>query len=245
MSRPPPLALVGSGEYLDGMSEIDQMIIERTGKARPVVALVPTAAGREDPLYWTDLGSAHFAALGAEPVAVLAVDRPSCEDPRWADEVARADIIYFSGGKPGYLIDCIRGTALWRAVVARHAAGAVLVGSSAGAMLFGERAYTPDDFDERGVPRTIGMTDAMAIVPYVVMPHFDLLLRTDELGRSLRAIFLERVAPEMRILGIDEDTALLRLNGAWCVRGRGSVRFLRGSVPERDFPTGASVADVF
>lgn len=235
----PPLALIGSGEYLPTMADIDRMLLARTGKSRPRVALIPTAAGREDPRRWTDLGSAHFASLGAEPVAVMAVDRASCDDPRWAQAVEEADLVYFSGGKPGYLADCMRGSALWAAAARRHAAGAVLAGSSAGAMLFGERTFAPDDFDEHGVPRAMGIVSGVALLRgWMVIAHFDLVTRDDELGRSLRPRFLAQVPPDARIVGVDEDTALLRLDGAWCVAGKGSVHLLRGPEIERTFPTG-------
>lgn len=107
-------------------------------------------------------------------------------------------------------------------------------------MLFGERTFTPDDFDDRGVPRTIAIVDAMALLRgWMVMPHFDLLLRDDELGRALRTLFLDFAPRQSRILGIEEDTALLRLDGTWCVAGKGSVHLLRGSEIERSFPAGA------
>ncbi len=238
----PPLALVGSGEYRPGMAEVDRRLLERTGKSRPVVALVPTAAGRENPKQWTEMGAAHFAALGADPIAIMAVDRASCDEGRWAAEVARADLIYFSGGKPGYLADCVRGTALWRAVAARHADGAVLAGSSAGAMLFGEHTFTPDDFDEQGAPRSIGIADATGLLPgWMVMPHFDMLTGDNDLARRLRPLFLSLVPPRARLLGIDEDTALLRLDGSWCVAGKSGVHFLRGAEIERSYATGAMV----
>lgn len=229
------------------MAEVDRRLLERTGKRRPRVALLPTAAGHEDPRQWTDIGAAHFAALGAEPVAVMAIDRASCDDLRWAEEVERSDLIYFSGGKPGYLVECLRNSAVWHAALARHEAGAVLAGSSAGAMMLGARTFTPDDFDERGVPRRMGITEAFALLTgYMVIPHFDLLTRMDnQAARDINAIFMKLIPEDARVLGIDEDTALLRLDGNWCVAGKGSAHLLRGTRIESSFPSGAVVPEFF
>ena len=95
------------------------MLLEATGKERPRVALVPTAAGLEEPRLWTDMGCEHFARLGAEPVAVFAVDRASCDEARWADVVLQSDLVYFSGGQPHHLIASIKGSRLWAAVAKR------------------------------------------------------------------------------------------------------------------------------
>jgi cyanophycinase-like exopeptidase len=51
----------------------------------------------------------------------------------------------------------------------------------------------------------------------IVAPHFDIL--PDRLLRAWSGL----MPPGHRLLGIDEDTALLRRDGGWDVRGRGRV----------------------
>src|SRR4030067_659286 len=57
---------------------------------------------------WAARGEAHFRALGAQPVAVVALDRQGCHAPEYVEAVRRADLVYFSGGKPGYLLHTLR-----------------------------------------------------------------------------------------------------------------------------------------
>jgi cyanophycinase len=133
-----PLLLAGSGEFTTAMRDVDRALLDRLGR-RPRVAIVPTAAGQEDtPPVWARLGCEHFAALGAEPVAIMVLDRAGAHDTKWIEAIARAHWIYFSGGDPGYLVETLRGTPFWQAVLTRHRAGAILAGSSAGAMMLGD-----------------------------------------------------------------------------------------------------------
>ena len=109
------------------------------------MVILPTASapdGKGVPERWGRRGVDHFRALGAEPAAVLALTRADCERPDFAAAVHSANLIYFSGGKPDYLYQTLRGTALWQAVLDVLASGGVLAGCSAGAMIVG--SFMPD-----------------------------------------------------------------------------------------------------
>ncbi len=236
MNGAPPLALIGSGEYLPTMAAIDRMLLDATGKERPRVAIVPTAAGLEDPRQWTDLGCQHFLGLGADPVPVHAVDRASCDDPRWADAILECDLVYFSGGQPHHLIASIQGSRLWAAVARRHAEGAVLAGSSAGAMFLAEKSLGfPDGFTDN-VPRRVELYDGVGLLRgLLVVPHYD-IIPPEVIGQ-----FRHLVPAGLLVLGIDEDTALLRLDGHWSVAGKGSVWLLRDGHVENAFASGTDL----
>src|SRR5512142_2203243 len=82
-SGPGPLALVGSGEYLEVMADVEGALIN--GRPRRYVQ-IPTAAAPEGPRrlrYWLDLGAAQAERLGVEPVPVVVRDR---------DEAGSADL---------------------------------------------------------------------------------------------------------------------------------------------------------
>lgn len=214
------LVLCGSGEFTPAMEAIDREVLDGIGARVPVVAIVPTAAGQEDtPPAWMAMGSEHFRRLGAEPIGVPVLARADAEDPHWIDAVSRADWIYFSGGHPSYLVDTLRGTPFWAAVLARLRGGAVVAGSSAGAMMLGGRAFDPQGRDENGLPLRMGLRDALGLLPGVIVaPHFDVV--PEQRWRQWASL---RPAGE-RVLGIDEDTALLEQHDGWSVRGRGRVR---------------------
>ena len=60
MPGPGPIALVGSGEFLPVMAEVDAGLLASSGRSRPRVAILPTAS-------WPD-GETVFrrwAAMGA------------------------------------------------------------------------------------------------------------------------------------------------------------------------------------
>ena len=221
-----PLVLLGSGEFTPAMDEVDAAILASIPETRPTVAIVPTASGLEEtPRSWTDMGIAHFAGLGANGEAVMVVRRSDAEDPRWSEVVGRADWIFFSGGRPQHAIDVLAGTPFWRAVLARVRAGAVLAGSSAGAMMLGEQSYTPDDFDENGVPHSVGVRPGLGVLPgHFVIPHFDLLARFPPQQVDQ---WTARWPAGLRCLAVDEDTAIVEGPGGWTVRGRGRAITMR------------------
>jgi cyanophycinase len=134
------IALVGSGEFTHAMDEVDRDLLVAIGRNRPRVAIVPAASwpdGEAVFLRWARMGEDHFAALGATPVPVLIRDRASADDPQAVAELDRADLIYMSGGKPGYLLAMLRDSAAGKALRDAHTRGAVIAGCSAGAMVLG------------------------------------------------------------------------------------------------------------
>ena len=230
------LVLCGSGEFTPAMVDVDRAILNDIPSRRARVAIVPTAAGTEDtPKSWVEMGAAHFARLGADAVGVMVLDRASAEDSRNSEAIADADWIYFSGGKPGYVVETLSGTPFWSAVLARYHAGAVLAGSSAGAMMLGSRTFHfPDGIDETGMPRRVAVRDALGLLPGIfVAPHFDAV--PGEMWRRWAEIW----PAGHRMLGIDEDTAIVEGGDGWSVVGRGRAVVFR-SLDDRDVhPTGA------
>ena len=152
MPGPGPIALVGSGEFLPAMAEIDAALLAASGRSRPRVAILPTASwpdGEEVFRRWADMGAAHFTALGAEVEPVLVRDRFDADDDAPAQAIGEADLVYLSGGKPGHLTESLLGTRVGDAIVAAHERGAALAGCSAGAMILAGRHF---DFRIRRMP---------------------------------------------------------------------------------------------
>lgn len=218
------LVLCGSGEFTPAMADVDRAIVADIGARRARVAVVPTAAGQEDtPRAWIEKGTTHFERLGADVIPVMVLDRRHAEDPRHAESIAAADWIYFSGGKPGYVVETLTGTPFWSAVVARHLAGAVLAGASAGAMMLGSRTFHfPDGIADTGLPRRVAVRDALGLLPgMLVAPHFDAV--PTEFWRTWAHLWQDG----HRLLGIDEDTAIVERDDGWVVVGRGRAIVFR------------------
>jgi cyanophycinase len=209
-----PLALVGSGEYLPVMAEVEGLLI--AGRP-PRYVQIPTAAapeGEDTLARWVDLGKAQAERLEVEAIPVVARNRAEADDPELAALVEGAGLVYLSGGNPSYLAATLRGTRLWEAVVAAWEGGAALAGCSAGAMAMTGWAPYVREVDRHPEP-------GLGILPdWWVMPHFDRMPQwePDMLDR------VEAMAPEgVTLLGIDEDTALVQLEDTWVVHGRQKV----------------------
>lgn len=218
------LALVGSGEFLEPMRPMDQMLLQRAGGAR--VVILPTASAPDGggvPQRWIEMGVAHFRALGARAEGVPALTRMDCLRPEFVEAVGQSDLVYFSGGKPDYLYRTLRGTALWQAVLDVLAAGGVLAGCSAGAMIFG--SYMPD---VNAFPPLVRWGPAFGLVPgTVVIPHFD------EIPGALVSL-AARLSPKgSTLIGVEGNTALVGCGGGWQVVGLGGVLVQQGRVRRR------------
>ena len=223
--QPGPLALVGSGEYLPQMDAIDRALLDGLGNGPKRVALLPTASGLEDgmPVRWNRMGMAHFEGLGAQATPVALVEPADAQDAQVLAALEGADMYYFSGGNPEYVIETIRGTPAWDAILRGWQAGAVLAGCSAGAMMLGGYTLSVRSVVRGQAPRWV---PALGIVPeLVIMPHFDRV--ADFAGEEMFRAILASAPAGLTLIGVDEDTALLR-EGApgawrWHVQGRQSV----------------------
>lgn len=224
---PGPLALVGSGEYLVAMLEVERALL--AGRP-PVYVQVPTAAAPEGEASlqsWVALGRAQAARLGVEARPVVARDRAEADDPALAALVEGAGLVYLSGGSPPFLADALRGTALWAAVEGAWRGGAALAGCSAGAIAL--TSWVPDLRHPLDPPR-----HGLGLAPRLrVIPHFDRFLGwvPDLVDR-----FLLRAPDGVAVVGVDEDTALVWDDGAWTARGRQAVWLVthEGREPFRD-----------
>ncbi len=224
---PGPLALVGSGEYLPVMQQIEAGLLD--GRPPRFVQLATAAApeGQRSLARWHTLGARAAERLGVEQVVIPVVDRISADDEALAATVAGAGLIYLSGGNPVFLTETLRGTRVWAAIVAAWRAGAALAGCSAGAMAMS--AHVPDLRHPLG-----GGLDGLGLVPRVtVVPHFD------RFAGRLPAGWVTRFAGDGRlVIGIDEDTALVGGPGQWQVAGRQSV-WLLGPDGKQEFASGS------
>jgi cyanophycinase-like exopeptidase len=221
ISLPGTVALIGAGEYLPPIATVDKVLLERVGDTSRVVVL-PTAAAPDGPGVperWAQMGVEHFSQLGAIVEPVMLLRRADADNSKIVAQIAAANFVYLSGGKPRYLLETLQGTAAWDAIVNVLAAGGVVAGCSAGAMVLGSEIF---DFPQ--VWRTI---PALSLVPGIaVIPHFD----------EIPALMMNSMSPSKRrvtVVGIDGSTALVRSNAHWMVLGRGGVTVFTGKQKRR------------
>lgn len=215
MTRPGPLALVGGGEWRDGC-RFDVELLEASGGKE--VLVVPTAAAYEHPQRSVESATSWFEGLGAKVRPLMVLRRPDAEDPANAAAVGEARFIYLGGGSPLHLRSVLKDSAVWAALVGAWRDGAVVAGSSAGAMVL-----TDPMVDPRGGAYTVGLG---LVSQLAVIPHAD----TWSAEKAHRTITL---APKgIPVVAVDEQTAIIRhLSGekGWVAGGPGSVKvFLDG-----------------
>ena len=213
-----PLALVGSGEYLPVMHEVEAALI--AGRPPRFVQLATAAApeGQGSMARWHVLGLAAALRIGVEQVVVPVLDRVSADDEGLASLVEGAGLVYLSGGNPGFLAETLQGSRVWAAIEAAWRAGAALAGCSAGAMAMGGRV-APIRTPWREAPPGLG------VVPGVeVLPHFD---RFAARLPDRLVDWLASAPDDVTVVGIDEDTAVVWDGAAWAVRGRQSAWLLQ------------------
>lgn len=213
------IALVGSGEYLPVMEDVDRYLLDSlniTGR-QPRVVCLPTAAGKEGEQSinrWSTMGFQHFNKLGADVHALPIVDRASADDVQYESILENADLIYFSGGDPGYLYSTMKDTCAWYAANRAWSRGAVYAGCSAGAMILANRMPS---FRLAGTQHGFGIVPAEFIVP-----HFDAI---PAIWKPVVFALQKQLKNEQRMIGVDEDTALVgSLNGEWRVMGKSQVQ---------------------
>ena len=216
------LALVGSGEYLPEMLELEKLLFDdgvQRGK-QPRFIQIPTAAGLESKerlRFWEDLGKRQADRLGAESVFLPVFNRHDAEDSFFAEQLDDAALIYLSGGNPSHLAFSLRGTPLGRTLFEAWQSGSSVAGCSAGAMALCSKVV--------GLRLMNEGTEGLGFVPHMqVLPHFDRYFR----WVPERAITkLVKDTEDATLVGIDELTALVsRGDGLWQVHGRACVHIL-------------------
>jgi cyanophycinase len=200
------------------MNDVDCYLLEslNLNGRKPRVACLPTAAGKEGDSSvnrWLNMGVQHFGELGADVEPVRIIDRNSANDPCWEPTLENADLIYFSGGDPGYLYETMKGSLAWSAAQRAWAGGAIYAGCSAGAMILGKRMPSF---------RLAGTQEGFGIVPATfIIPHFDAI---PGIWKPIVFGLQKQLKKGERMIGVDEDTALIgKLDGEWLVKGESKV----------------------
>lgn len=192
------IALVGSGEYLPVMHNVEAWLLENGPPKFVQLATAAAPEGDHSISYWRNLGADAAHRLEVEQVFVDVRNPADADDPALVELVKGAGLIYFSGGNPSFLARTLTGSAMLAAIVEEWRNGASLGGCSAGAMAIG--GYIPNIRHPRA-----GGTDGFGIVPEVrVLPHFD---RFSSWIPNFAAHLL--TTPGNHVVGIDEETALI------------------------------------
>ena len=205
------IALVGGDEFRPGCEPMDRALLEATGADCPRVVILPTAAAHENPGKAAANGVSYFSGLGCDASALMVVDSAGADDEALVGRVDGADLVYLTGGSPRLLLEVLSGSLLLLRLLAALRRGAVVAGSSAGAMVLGSYMCMG------------GWTPALGVVEGVaVLPHHegrDPATVSEGLGGNAPAGLL--------VLGIDAMAGALSGPDGWSVVGDGKVTAYR------------------
>lgn len=220
------LALVGGDEFHPGNEPQDRAMIAAAGHGPAYV--VTTAAARQRPGVAAGHAARWFASLGLEMTELPLRRRRDAEDPDLTALAAGAGLLYLCGGDPGLVASVLRESPAAEAMTGAWRRGAVLAGSSAGAMGLCEHVLVRESFPGHTRRRPV---PGLGIIPNAaVLPHYD--------------TFGERWLPSARealpdavLIGVDERAAAVWRDGRWEAVGGvvtvhvpdGSQRFAAGS----------------
>ena len=224
-----PLALVGGDELRPGNEPQDRVLVESALAHGGPAFVLATAAAPYRPDLAVRNAVAWFGALGLVVEELVVRSR---EDARAAATAARASegsFFYLVGGDPGLVLESLRDTPTWTAIVEAWRGGAALAGSSAGAMAMASSVLLPG-------ARGRAAADGLGLVPGVaVIPHLDTFGATWE-ENGIAGL------PEASLLvGIAERTAATWRDGGWTVLGDGAVTLLDGTGRARRHEAGGPV----
>ena len=226
------IALVGSGEYLPQMLELEKELINdgvKNGK-NPIYVQIPTAAGQESEnriQYWKNLGEEQAKRLNIESKFLPIFQREDAFNPEFVSTINESALVYMSGGDPHYLAKTLISTPVYQAIRQNWKTGGSIAGCSAGAMVLSKEI--PHFRFSNQLP-----SKGFNLLPNIrVIPHFDKFFKW--IPDSAAKIMMQ-VPDQTILIGIDELTALVRNSSTnkWQVFGKGNVRILKGA-PEKNF----------
>ncbi len=194
---------IGGAEDKTSARAVLRRALTLAGTPAPVVTVIATAS--QIPEIVLPMYQETFAAMGVAEVHLLDVrNRQHANDPAIAAQVSAADVVFLTGGDQLRLTHILGGTALLAAMRRRHAEGAVIAGTSAGAAAMSRTMIYDGEAAASLHKGNVKMTSGLGFVPGVVIDsHFV------QRGRLTRLLEVGAANPERLGIGLGEDTAVV------------------------------------
>jgi len=215
------LLLEGGAEFGGRMRDPDLRAIELAGGFDAPIRIIPTAAAPDNNHQRAgNNGIRWFQSLGAKDVlSVPLLSKIRAEDKNIAQSLRDAKLIYLLGGFTHYLGQTLKDSLAWDGAMDAYHNGAVIAGSSAGAMVMCQFYYDPS---------AGRVHDGLNLVHNsLVLPHHNTF------GKNWAPNLLKKM-PYVTLIGIDERTGMLNdgENNTWNIYGAGEVTLYRNGMVE-------------
>ncbi len=219
------LALLGGLEWTEPSRAIDERLLEASDA--PDVLVLPTAAAFEHPERVVERATEWFEQFGMKVRGLMVVNRRDAEADHNIAAARDARFVYVADGSPLHLRSVLKGSALYDAVRRVYESGGVLAAAGAAATVLCDPMVDP-----RGGAYTVGLglVPGLAVFPY----H-------GTTADHLRERSIDLLPPGAVLVGIDEQTALVRERDAWDVVGAGGVTLYRKGAEAVSLSAGETV----
>lgn len=254
---PGRLVIVGGGLSRD-TEPVYRAVLDGRAGAGPL-CVIPTAGADAEGAIASAVATfeRHGGARVAAGIAVTTDSPEAARDPAVVERLLGCSGFYFTGGVQSRIVDVFRpsgrDTPAYTAIRRRHAEGAVVAGSSAGAAIMSDPMIAggnPGSALAAGVRRVDAAADdgddvggavlvatGLGFLPAIVDQHF---LARGRIGRLVSAVL---DLPEFDVgFGIDENTALVVEEGTARVAGESGVVVLDARTAVRDGRSATGVA---
>jgi cyanophycinase len=200
--RTGPLLIVGGHEDKAGEASVLRRLVALAGGERAVLGVVPTASADESRAVATYMNA--FRGLGADRVEPLFIrSRAEADRNDWDQCAGSLTAVFFTGGDQLRITSTLGGTRFHEWLKARHRAGLVIAGTSAGASMMSDVMIVEGDAERTPTLNTVRLAVGMGFWPGVVIDqHFS---QRGRIGRLLSALAQN---PAVLGVGIDENTAV-------------------------------------
>ncbi|GLV55700.1 cyanophycinase [Dictyobacter sp. S3.2.2.5] len=213
------VVLEGGDEFGGKMAVPDRRAIELAGGMDAMISIIPTAAAPDHNHRRAGMNGVNwFQQLGATNVRSLPlIDKASANAEEIIAALDQSRLIYLLGGFPHHLGQTLLRSKSWDAMRQAYERGAVLAGSSAGAMVLCQYYFDP---------QSKKVVEGLGLIPGAcVLPHHNAF------GKNW-AGQLTGPLPDAVLLGIDEQTGMINdvdseQRNTWRAYGKGSVTLYR------------------
>lgn len=197
------LIAIGGAEDKSSDLEILSRVVALAPKNNKEVAVLATASsipGELLPAY-----KAAFKRLGAAKVHALDIrDREQAAHVHTAEKIRQCGVIFFTGGDQLRLTNVLGGSPVLKAIRERHAAGAVVAGTSAGAVVLSATMIYNGAAADALRKGAVKMASGFGFVEGVIIDSHFL-----ERGRFTRLMEAGAANPEQLGVGLGEDAAVI------------------------------------
>jgi cyanophycinase len=206
---PGPVIVVGGGTTIPAI--VTRALELAGGQGAAIVAVLPQSSAEPDA--GVDSAKMWLEAGAKEARVVTFTDYAAAKAA-----LGRATLIWMPGGDQNRFMKAIDGTGLDDVIRARHAAGAVVGGTSAGAAVLAAEMFTGDaDLKSLTAGATVTARGLGLVPDLLIDQHF---LKRQRDNRLISAVFDH---PSLVGVGIDESTAVVVRAGGFDVIGASSV----------------------